>query len=56
VLRVVTESVPNVQDVTFQNLGLNIGIGPDGIKEFILRHQPAGVIHEISKNGVRRRL
>jgi hypothetical protein len=55
-LRVVTESVPNVQDVTFQNLGLNIGIGPDGIKEFVLRHQAARVIHEISKNGVSCRL
>jgi hypothetical protein len=55
-LRVVTESVPNVEDVAFQNLGLDIGIGPDGIKEFVLRHQSPCVVHEVSQNGVRRRL
>jgi hypothetical protein len=55
-LCVVAECVPNIEHVPFQNPGMNMRIGPNGLKEFVRRHQPACVVHEISQNGKRLRL
>src|ERR1700681_521713 len=55
-LQVLTEWASYVEDVAFEILVLDIGIALDGIKECVLRHQPPCVVHEVSQNGVRRRL
>jgi len=50
--RVVTKCVPDVENVALQHLRLNIGIRPDRVEKFILRHQPARMIHETSKKAI----
>ena len=56
ILRVVTKSAPNIEDVALEHVRLNMSLGPHRIQEFVLRHQPARMVHEISQNGVRLRL
>jgi len=48
-------SLADVEDVAFQHFWLDKRIGPQGIKQFIVRNQPAGVVCQIAQNSERLR-
>jgi hypothetical protein len=55
VLGVVAESGPDVKDVALYGLLLDVSVGPNGFEKFIVRHESAGVLHQVSQDRERRR-
>jgi hypothetical protein len=55
-LWVIAEYSPNVEDVALENVRLNMSVGPNAVKKFVLRNQASRMVHEVSQNGVRLRL
>ncbi len=47
---IVSERLAHFQHVVLQNLGIDIRLGPQGAENLVLRHQPARVLHQVSKH------
>jgi hypothetical protein len=47
--------VADLEDMAFQDFRLDEGLGPQGIEQFILRNQPAGVFDQIPQDSERLR-
>jgi hypothetical protein len=46
----VAERMPDRQDMTLQNLRLNMNARPDGIEEFVMCHHTTGMFNQIAEN------
>jgi hypothetical protein len=51
--RTVSERVPDPQDLILQDLGLDVGIGPQRVEQLILGDEAARVVHQILQNAER---
>jgi hypothetical protein len=54
-LRTVPERASDVEDVTLQHLRLDVCLGPHGLDQLIVRHQPSGVLDQVLQDGKRLR-
>jgi hypothetical protein len=50
--RIIIESAPDIQYLTFQAFGLYVRIGPDGIEQLVLRDQSARATDEVVQHAV----
>src|SRR6185437_1903633 len=48
---VVTEELAQLEHVGAEDLGLNVGFGPEGFEKLIMRDEALGVLDQIAKNG-----
>ena len=52
-LRPVPERAADLEDAAFQDLRLDVRLGPHRRKELLLRHQLSGMLHQIAQDGKR---
>jgi hypothetical protein len=46
----ISEELTQLKHVGAQNLGLNVGLRPELIQEFVMSDQAAGILHEVTQN------
>ncbi len=51
--RVIPQSFTNLLNISFENSGADLRVGPDSTEEFFLGHKLPGMFDEIPKNGKR---
>src|SRR2546425_9138452 len=52
-LRTVPKHAADLEDTTFQDLRLDVRLGPHRLEELLLRHQPSGMLHQIAQDSKR---
>jgi hypothetical protein len=52
-LRTIPERAADLEDAAFQDLRLDVRLGPRRLKELLLRHQPSSMLHQIAQDGKR---